>query len=30
VKAELKNGLLRVTAEVAEDFGRRNIKPEAA
>jgi len=30
VKAELKNGLLRVTAEVAEGSGHRNIKPEAA
>lgn len=29
VKAELKNGLLRVTAEVAE-ASQRNIKPEAA
>jgi HSP20 family molecular chaperone IbpA len=30
VKAELKNGLLRVTAEVAEGSGHRNIKSEAA
>jgi HSP20 family protein len=30
VRAELKNGLLRVTAEVAEGSGHRNINPEAA
>jgi len=30
VKAELKNGLLRVTAEIAEESRSRNIKPEAA
>jgi HSP20 family protein len=30
VKAELKNGMLRVTAEIAEESRPRNIKPEAA
>ena len=30
VKAEMKNGLLRVTAEIAEGSGPKNIKTEAA
>ena len=30
VRAEFKNGLLRVTAEIAQDVHARKIKPEAA
>jgi HSP20 family protein len=30
VKAEFKNGLLRVTAEIAEESRARKVKPEAA
>jgi HSP20 family protein len=30
VKAELKNGMLRVSAEIAEESRTRSIKPEAA
>jgi HSP20 family molecular chaperone IbpA len=30
VKAEFKDGLLRLTAEIAEDTRARKIKPEAA
>jgi HSP20 family molecular chaperone IbpA len=30
VKAEFKNGMLRLTAEIAEEARARKIKPEAA
>jgi HSP20 family molecular chaperone IbpA len=30
VKAEFKNGLLRLTAEIAEESRGKKIKPEAA